>query len=481
MRRQPRSDITFATGKALPERLRRAAERLFGEDFSTVRVHASPKALQLKVRAFTHGEDIHIAPDHYDLDSAQGVRLLGHELAHVVQQRAGRARNPHGYGLFALREPALEREAERMGSCLALEVTPSREVVQAYLQDRHGVTWMGGSAAAYWEENKEHLEALWAQEGLEAPPNILELIDTLMDEMPREYSIDELTDVVRRNQTGQGHFNQVYRSVFGHLPVKGAEIPKLIHRFWAGGAMSAQSFKNLADLQERAHGTAWNQILWTSDEVNAAVNDPNLKAQLRNLAEAGTVVLDATRLSVGISGFEETLAARISNSIQGIRQRPRSYTALKYLSDMVRLAATYSMGGAYLDTDIGPGALDLSRSTLYHRDKAGEVPLAGVQVQNTAAYAKAHLGDRQDPKENLFINTVELGQPVFNYFYVTRAYTESNRKALLVMIKDPEESGMTAAMVHFSGATNPAQWLVAWLMDLQWATSASDIEEGRTE
>jgi ribosomal protein S18 acetylase RimI-like enzyme len=41
--------------------------------------------------------------------------LLGHELAHVVQQRAGRVRNPLGSGLAVVQDHALEAEADRLG------------------------------------------------------------------------------------------------------------------------------------------------------------------------------------------------------------------------------------------------------------------------------------------------------------------------------------------------------------------------------
>ena len=41
--------------------------------------------------------------------------MLGHELTHVLQQRAGRVRNPMGTGVAVVQDPALEAEAERMG------------------------------------------------------------------------------------------------------------------------------------------------------------------------------------------------------------------------------------------------------------------------------------------------------------------------------------------------------------------------------
>jgi len=63
--------------------------------------------------AFTHGSNIHFAPGQYDPSSARGQQILGHELAHVVQQRTGRVRNPFGTGLAVVQDPALEAEAEQ--------------------------------------------------------------------------------------------------------------------------------------------------------------------------------------------------------------------------------------------------------------------------------------------------------------------------------------------------------------------------------
>jgi hypothetical protein len=42
--------------------------------------------------------------------------LLGHELAHVLQQRQGRVRAPQGQGTMVVNDQALEAEADRMGS-----------------------------------------------------------------------------------------------------------------------------------------------------------------------------------------------------------------------------------------------------------------------------------------------------------------------------------------------------------------------------
>ncbi|AKJ00551.1 uncharacterized protein DUF4157 [Archangium gephyra] len=106
-------------GRPLPPGLRAAAEKLFGEDFSAVRVHTSARVRQLNALAFTSGSHIYIAPGLYDPETPRGVRLLGHELAHVVQQRTGRVHHPFGHGVAVVKDPALEAESDRMGAALA--------------------------------------------------------------------------------------------------------------------------------------------------------------------------------------------------------------------------------------------------------------------------------------------------------------------------------------------------------------------------
>jgi hypothetical protein len=112
-------------GSSLPDDVRRSAEELLGEDLSDVRVHVSAAPGRMGAVAFTTGSNIYFAPRRYDPGSPEGLRLLGHELTHVVQQRRGRARNPHGYGVAVVRDPQLEAEADRMGRALQLARQPA--------------------------------------------------------------------------------------------------------------------------------------------------------------------------------------------------------------------------------------------------------------------------------------------------------------------------------------------------------------------
>ena len=72
-------------------------ESRFGHDFSDVRVHSDERAARrakaLDAQAFTVNSNIVFGAGRYRPQSPEGRGLLAHELAHVVQQRSGRA-NP---------------------------------------------------------------------------------------------------------------------------------------------------------------------------------------------------------------------------------------------------------------------------------------------------------------------------------------------------------------------------------------------------
>ncbi|HEX4956351.1 MAG TPA: DUF4157 domain-containing protein [Thermoanaerobaculia bacterium] len=110
-------------GQRLPAVLQARMEALFGTRFDAVRVHVGREAPGLGALAFTFGTDLYFAPGQYNPSHPHGQRLLAHELAHVVQQRTGRVRNPFGSGIAVVQDPGLEAEAERMAM---RAVTPSR-------------------------------------------------------------------------------------------------------------------------------------------------------------------------------------------------------------------------------------------------------------------------------------------------------------------------------------------------------------------
>jgi len=112
------------SGQPLPEPIQKKMESFFNTSFADVRVHVGHEAPSIGALAFTHGTDLYFAPGKYNPQTVQGQQLLGHELTHVVQQRAGRVRNPLGSGIAVVQDAGLEAEAERMGMQAASASVP---------------------------------------------------------------------------------------------------------------------------------------------------------------------------------------------------------------------------------------------------------------------------------------------------------------------------------------------------------------------
>jgi hypothetical protein len=101
----------------MPDRVKSKMENSFNSDFSDVKVHAnSSKAPEVGALAYTQGQDVHFAPGQFSPDTSSGQKLLGHELAHVVQQREGRVQpTTEVAGMPVNDNPDLENEADRLG------------------------------------------------------------------------------------------------------------------------------------------------------------------------------------------------------------------------------------------------------------------------------------------------------------------------------------------------------------------------------
>jgi hypothetical protein len=83
---------------ALPAPVRAKMESYFQADFAAVRVREDDRAKQLGAIAYAQGDELVFRPGAYDPASRRGQELIGHELAHVVQQRQGRAAMPEATG-----------------------------------------------------------------------------------------------------------------------------------------------------------------------------------------------------------------------------------------------------------------------------------------------------------------------------------------------------------------------------------------------
>ncbi|MBB6735616.1 DUF4157 domain-containing protein [Cohnella sp. CBP 2801] len=117
----------------LPAEVQAKMESAFGADFSDVKIHANSSAANnVGALAYAQGNEIHFAPGQYNPHSQRGQQMIGHELTHVIQQKAGRVAPTGRVGSGALLndDPGLEREADEMGARAAAFGTPGPETVQ---------------------------------------------------------------------------------------------------------------------------------------------------------------------------------------------------------------------------------------------------------------------------------------------------------------------------------------------------------------
>lgn len=108
----------LGSGQPLDGVTRAFFESRFGHNFGNVRVHvdhsADAAARSVGARAFTSGSDVAFGAGQFAPHSAQGRRLLAHELTHVVQQRHGLA--PAG---------AIQRDEKKPAAAEDWDFTPT--------------------------------------------------------------------------------------------------------------------------------------------------------------------------------------------------------------------------------------------------------------------------------------------------------------------------------------------------------------------
>ncbi len=113
----PPSPSGSGTKTKLPEEVQSKMENSFGTSFSDVNIHPNDEgAKDMGALAYTQGKDVHFAPGQYSPGTQKGQELIGHELTHVEQQKAGRVQpTAQGKGMAVNDDPKLENEADEMG------------------------------------------------------------------------------------------------------------------------------------------------------------------------------------------------------------------------------------------------------------------------------------------------------------------------------------------------------------------------------
>lgn len=165
----PVDAVARGSGQAgLPGGLRAGIEARSGLSMAAVRVHyRSPRPAQIGAHAFAEGTDIHLAPGQ--------ERHLPHEAWHVVQQAQGRVRPTGRVGTTAINaDPALEREADRMGQASLAPVTAARASPGPVAAPEAGV------AQGVFTIGAGELEGEYTTKGGNATKDLIRAIDTLM-------------------------------------------------------------------------------------------------------------------------------------------------------------------------------------------------------------------------------------------------------------------------------------------------------------
>ncbi len=105
-------------GQPLPAGTRAAMESAFGADFGGVRIHTDSQSdtlnESLSARAFTTAKDIFFGQGEYSPGSAEGERLLAHELTHVVQQLPDAEVDGASLPFLSISNPDPEQRVQRV-------------------------------------------------------------------------------------------------------------------------------------------------------------------------------------------------------------------------------------------------------------------------------------------------------------------------------------------------------------------------------
>lgn len=143
-----RSEMLHLSGAGAPQpmspQLREKFEPGFGADFSNIRISRGHIPEELGVEAVAQGTDIL-------LDQSAGMEVLGHELAHVVQQAQGRVAG----GYPVVENAALEHEADVMGERVASGLTAQAGPQNGFGGETMAITPMSSASAPAQCKSKE--------------------------------------------------------------------------------------------------------------------------------------------------------------------------------------------------------------------------------------------------------------------------------------------------------------------------------------
>jgi hypothetical protein len=163
-------------GSPLEPGARTFLEERMGADFSDVRVHtggrADESARSINAQAYTVGTDVVFRSGAYEPDSPGGRHVLAHELAHVMQQKAGPVAGTPAPGGISISHPsdsfevAAEQSASRAVAGTPVQTMPAGggeamavQRAEAGEEDEEVQTLTAQREAATGEEDEEMQQA----------------------------------------------------------------------------------------------------------------------------------------------------------------------------------------------------------------------------------------------------------------------------------------------------------------------------------
>jgi hypothetical protein len=121
-------EVLSSPGQPLDNAVRAFFEPHFGHDFSHVRVHlgarASASAQAVNAFGYTVGNQVVFGEGQYQPSNRKGLRLIAHELTHVVQQQFGRSAGLQKQTDGEESGEGTEEEAERISDQIVANETP---------------------------------------------------------------------------------------------------------------------------------------------------------------------------------------------------------------------------------------------------------------------------------------------------------------------------------------------------------------------
>jgi hypothetical protein len=338
-------EAALAGGEPLRGDVRARVEPGLGMDLSAVRVHHGPQAARaaeaLRARAFASGPHVVFGAGQYAPGTQDGLRLLAHELAHVVQQGAAGAPRIDRANAADARLPANQPEAIAHAVGAAAAITAA-------------LTSLGGSAVP----RSRNVPALVAQQGLTVRPLTPRHDSTVATAAAPNPPINFFT----------GSANYADSAVLSAETTRSIDAARTHISIRARAHASVDNLLPAADIESRV-------VQAVSEVAHTLAAQPNVAAlSAFDLYRARFNALYQPAPSIAFEGYDATLSSRGPKTL-----RSRSVFNTIYAQDSA-FAAAYdaNVGGLkeQVDRYQGPEGLNLIDSP-------------GLQRLRTATFAFA--------------------------------------------------------------------------------------------